>query len=112
MSARVCTECGADSWQSRAFERLNRRNVELQTDVERLARENGLLRWRVEDAKAQGVSELGSLQRKVRRQARVIVRLEKRLRAAGQRPYEGAELNETAPGAAHDAALAEREGQG
>jgi hypothetical protein len=50
------------------------------------------------------------LQRKIQRQARVIVRLEARLRALGARPYADAPLGETAPAAEYDALSSDGKG--
>lgn len=73
-------------------------------NVEKLARDNGLLRFRLETQKADAQEHQSSQARKIIRQARVIKRLEERLRAAGQRPYEGAKIEETSTGAEYDAA--------
>jgi hypothetical protein len=72
-------------------------------DAENLARENGLLRYQRDTAQAAAREAQSLLQRKVVRQARVIRRLEERLRALNAKPYEGAEF-ETAPGVECDAA--------
>lgn len=102
---RVCPECGADRWKmkdaSRTFERLSAKT----RDVEKLARENGLLRYKLEIAEAEYRDHQSHQSRKIVRQARVIKRLEERLRAAGVRPYEGAGLGEVSTGAEFDAAV-------
>jgi hypothetical protein len=71
-------------------------------DAEDLARSNGLLTYRLKEAEAENARAQSQMQRKIVRQARVIRRLEGRLK--GQAPYEGAGPGETAPGAEYDAA--------
>lgn len=97
MSDRVCPECGTDRYLAERHDRLLQRREYLQRSVERLARENGLLSFRLKDAHAWAEEQRAGLQRKVTRQARVIRRLEKRISALGEKPHEGVALHETAP---------------
>ena len=96
---RVCPECGGDRERARNAQRdleSARRHREV---AERFARENGLLRYKLTVTEAD-LREAASLyQRKIVRQARAIRRLEEKLRLRGEKPYEGAKLEETAPGA-------------
>jgi hypothetical protein len=100
---RQCPECGCDRWRARDADRTSERLRQKARDAEELARANGLLRYQLAEAQA-GVKEVQSrLQRKIIRQARVIRRMEERLRHAGRKPYEGAPLGESAPGVEYDA---------
>ncbi len=99
---RVCEECGADRWFARDASRT-RENLDTKIrDVEDLARSNGLLTYRLKEAEAKNARSQSQMQRKIIKQARVIRRLEVRLK--GQAPYKGAKPGETAPGAEYDAA--------
>jgi vacuolar-type H+-ATPase subunit I/STV1 len=99
---RVCPECGADRWKARDAVRTYERLRQKTRDVEKLARENGLLTYQLAEAR-QAVSEVQSrLQRKIVKQARVIRKFEERLREAKQKPYEGMGFD-TAPAAEYDA---------
>lgn len=106
MGERVCPECGSDRWKVQAFDRLSRRAEQLGRDVERLARENGLLIYQLRAAKDEVAVLQSSLQRKIVRQARAIVRLERKLRARGERPHEGAQPGDAVGGHEYDAATA------
>ncbi len=100
---RVCEECGSDTWRARAFERISERNRHLESEMQKMARENGHLLWRLRDAEAMASVTHARLQRKIQRQARAIVKLTGRIRDLGQKAYAGAG-HDTAPGAEYDAA--------
>lgn len=103
---RVCPECGGDRWKAREAERNFERAYRQRREAERIAEENGLLRYKLALAEREAAETAGLFQRKITRQARVIRRLEERLKAAGHKPYEGAKLGDTAPGADYDAGAA------
>ena len=66
---------------------MRRDAVRTRKDADDLARENGLLRYQVARLEADLQEQQSWLAGKVDRQRRVIKRLEKRLRNAGQQPY-------------------------
>jgi hypothetical protein len=100
---RVCPECGGDRYM--AHEGKNYFDLALRHGIkaEGIARENGLLRYKLSIAESDASERVSGMQRKVIRQARVIRRLEERVKQLGAKPYEGATLDETAPGAEYDA---------
>jgi hypothetical protein len=74
----------------------------LRQAAEEIARENGLLRFKLSTAEAEIEATRNLMQRKVTRQARVIRRMEDKLRELRKKPYEGMGF-ETTPGAEYDA---------
>jgi hypothetical protein len=86
----------------RESERNYDRRLQLERDVERLAAQNGLLSYRLRAQAEAHRDHMGRALRKISRQARVIRRLEERLRALNARPYEDAPMGETAPAVEHD----------
>ena len=94
---RVCPRCGTDRWVAERFDRLRARKAHLERQIDRLARDNGLLSYRLQDAEAWAAEQRSALQRKVTRQARVIRRLERRLLERGEQPHEGIVPGESAP---------------
>lgn len=99
---RQCPECGCDRWKMRQADRLYDANLNLHESLKKAAAENGILKYQATLAEAEHRAHTSRLSRKVIKQARVIVRLEARLRALKQRPYEDAPLGETAPNAGYD----------
>ena|SRR5688572_4424018 len=100
---RVCPECGADRYKMRDANRIYDNARRAQADAERLAQKNGLLTYKNQIAEREAKERMSSLQRKIARQARVIVRLEERLRFINRPPYENAPIEETSTGAEYDA---------
>lgn len=49
---RQCPDCGSDRWKAREYDRLRDRAQRLARDAERLARDNGLLTYRLRIAEA------------------------------------------------------------
>lgn len=101
---RICPECGGDRWKAREAERNREAAYRQRREAEKIAEENGLLRYKLRLAEREAAETAGFFQRKITRQARVIRRLEERLKALDSKPYEDAGLGETAPGAEYDAA--------
>lgn len=95
--SRVCPNCGTDRYQAERADRLRARKEHLEREVERLARENGLLIFRLRDAEHWAGERVAALQRKLTRQARVIRRLENRLLKRGEQPHEGVTPDQAAP---------------
>lgn len=95
---RVCPECGGDRYRAKNAQRDLEAAQRHHKTAKDIARENGLLRYQLAVAEAQARDSHSALSRKVSRQARVIRRLEEKLRARSVKPYEGAGLEETAPG--------------
>lgn len=94
---RVCEHCGSDTYKAENFDRVRDSLTKYRERCENLARRNGLLQVRLEISGADAVEERAGLQRKVNRQARVIRRLEDRLRKLGRKPHEGVSPGETSP---------------
>lgn len=93
MSERICRECGADTWKASNYDELvAARDRHWKTNREQ-AIEILTLKLRVAELEEHERTR----QRKTVRQARVIRRLEDRLRELNQFPYEGFGLGETAP---------------
>jgi hypothetical protein len=99
---RVCPHCGADRWKMRDSNRIYEESQRKGRDAEKLARENGLLRYRLETAEAKAREAQSRLQRKIVKQARVIRRFEERWAKLGKPPYEGEGFN-TSTGSEYDA---------
>lgn len=94
---RVCPHCGVDRF---AAARLDRQRATLDwktRQVEELAQQNGLLRHCAYEAQHEASERMSFLQRKVSRQARALRRLERKLLARGEEPYEGMPLSDTSP---------------
>jgi phage-related minor tail protein len=91
----VCPECGTTGWETRDYQRVLQDLRNARSDLERLARDNGLLTYQLAAAKAKTKEETSWLMSKVDKQRRVIARLERRWRETiGAGPYEGAEASE------------------
>lgn len=101
---RQCPECGCDRWRMRDADRLYDANMRYSRQVEKLAAEKGILTHQMTVQEHEHRDHMARLSRKISRQARVIVRLEARLRALKARPYEDAPLGESAPAVEYDAA--------
>lgn len=83
----ICPECGADGFKTHDYDRLQRENTSLsRRHTEQAAlfgvkkAEAWLREIRLEDS-------MKYLQRKTKKQAEVIKRLEDRLKRLGQQPY-------------------------
>lgn len=100
---RQCPECGCDRWAMRDAQRRMDLTSFLYRRVEKLAADNGLLTYRLKVIEIEHRDALSRVSRKIVRQARVIVRMEAKLRALKAKPYEGAPLGESAPAAEYDA---------
>lgn len=100
---RQCPECGSDRWKMREADRNFDRRIQIERDVEKLAARNGVLEYRLKAQEQTHRDHTSRALRKINRQARVIKRLEERLRALNARPYEGAPLGESAPAVEYDA---------
>ena len=100
---RVCPECGGDRYLARDAQRNLEAAQRHHLTAEKIARENGLLRYRLTVAQAETHETRSQLQRKIVRQSRAIQSLEAKLRKHGQQPYRDAKLGETAPGAETEA---------
>jgi hypothetical protein len=80
---RKCPECGANPWQARDYENVVAANHRFQRSLEKSAIEAAKQTVRIME-----LEEKEKLrQSKVNRQRLVIVRMEKRLRDLGKRPY-------------------------
>ena len=91
MSERVCPECGCDTWKAAVYDEQHRALQSWRRQARDLSLENLALKVEVEKWKRRDQERSG----KVRRQTRVIRRLEKALREGGVFPYAGAKLDET-----------------
>ena len=100
---RQCPECGADRWKMREAHRAYDRAQQLDRDVQKLAAKNGVLTYQIRAQEEAHKDRMSRALRKIQRQARVIVRLEARLRALKAQPYADAPLGESAPAAEYDA---------
>lgn len=100
---RQCEECGSDRWVARDAQMRFAAAQRMNDAAQKIARENGELRLRVAVLEAERNEIQGLLQRKITRQARVIRRMEERLRELGRKPYEDAPLGESAAAAEYDA---------
>jgi hypothetical protein len=100
--SRICPECGGDRWRAKEAQRAMEAAQRMVARAEELARENGLLRFKLAHATAEAQEHQGWLQRKIVRQARAIKRLEARLRSLGDRPHEDASFADTTTGAEFD----------
>lgn len=101
---RVCPECGCDRWLTRDAA-LTAQRLSMKTrHAEDLARENGLLTYRLKTIEAEMRDLHSALQRKIVRQARAIRRFEERLRGLREKPWAMHTIGETVPGAECDAA--------
>lgn len=100
---RQCPECGCDRWQMRDAARKHEYALRMEREVNKLAARNGVLSWQIKAKDEEHRDHMGRALRKIQRQARVIKRMEERLRALNARPYEGAPLGENAPAAEYDA---------
>jgi hypothetical protein len=105
---RVCPECGGDRYRARMAQRDLEAAQRHRRSAEDIARENGLLRYKLAVAETELRDSQSLQQRKIVRQARAIRRLEEKLRKRGEKPYEGASLDETAPGAEHEHPMSDR----
>jgi len=93
MSARVCRECGADTWKASNYDELaEARDRHWRKNQEQA---QTILRLELRVAELEGLHQ--SRQRKINRQAKVIRRLEERLRSLSVFPHEGASLTGTSP---------------
>lgn len=99
---RQCPECGCDRWKHREAERSTDRRYQLERDAEKLAARNGVLSFQNASQEVSHREHMSRALRKIQRQARVIVRLEKRLRDLKVKPYEESPLGESAPAAEYD----------
>jgi hypothetical protein len=104
---RVCPECGADRWKMRDATRLVEANLRLNEQVERLAARNGVLSHQLEVIALEHREHFSRGARKIARQARVIRRLEAKLREHGVPPYQGAPIDQTSTGAEYDTRVGE-----
>jgi ssDNA-binding Zn-finger/Zn-ribbon topoisomerase 1 len=84
----TCPECGTSGWMHRDAERQRDQLRWMYFDVERLARDNGKLRYELDVAREADKREGAYLRRKVVKQAKVISKLEGKLRKRGQQPYD------------------------
>lgn len=86
-SVRECPECGSDPWLSREFPRVRDENAALRKRLVIQAREHAAAKelWEIERLEWREWQRANS--RKTSRQAKVIRRLEKRLRDSGRFPY-------------------------
>lgn len=100
---RQCPECGCDRWAMRDAIRQSQRVTRLERDVRKLAGENGVLIYQARVKDDEHSDHMSRSLRKINRQARVIKRLEERLRALNAKPYEDAPLGESAPAVEYDA---------
>lgn len=87
MKIEICPECGADWFKTHDYDRLQRENTSLSRQHTTQAALFGVKKaeaWlreiRLEDA-------MKYLQRKTKKQAEVIKRLENKLKRLGQQPY-------------------------
>lgn len=100
---RQCPECGCDRWKMREAARNADYAEQKARDAEKLAAKNGVLSYRMRVQADEHRDHISRALRKIQRQARVIKRLEARLRALEAAPYADSPLGESAPGAEYDA---------
>lgn len=93
MSARVCPECGSDTWRAAHYDDLADARDRHQRKNESQALQ--ILRLELRVAELEAREHLRG--KKVMRQARVIRRLENRIRSLGVFPHEGATLDNISP---------------
>lgn len=94
---RVCEHCGSDTYRSDNFDRVITRSHRLESENRKLAAANGI---HAAHARMRGLEHddrIAGFQRKVQQQARVIRRLEKKIRDLGSAPHEGVTPSETSP---------------
>lgn len=85
MTRVICPECGADEWIVKAgYQHMVEANARFRRSNDSQAIEIARLKLELMELRDRDKGR----DRKVRNQARVIVRLENRLRALGKRPYE------------------------
>jgi hypothetical protein len=101
--SRQCPECGCDRWVARDAGRARDRAERTMEEAEKMAARAGVDYLRQKLARAEDRDHVSRLQRKIQRQARVIVRLEARLRALNAKPYTDSPVGENAPAAEKDA---------
>lgn len=94
---RVCECCGSDTYKAEHFDDVRDRANREARAADRVASENGVLRLRLRMAEETHIEAQAGLQRKIARQARVIRRLEERLRERGDAPHPGVTPDHTSP---------------
>jgi len=86
--ANVCECCGSNVYFAREFPRLRGENEALRHELERIHARMGVVEARQRIAEIEAKEKQRAEQSKAERQRRVIVRLEKKLRALGEgKPY-------------------------
>jgi predicted RNase H-like nuclease (RuvC/YqgF family) len=95
---RVCEHCGSDRYFAEQFPRLRDINAQLHRRVERVHSQAAVNEARLEMQLMETAEEKRWLQAKVRKQARVIRRLEEKMRERGRPAHEGAVDNEPTTG--------------
>ncbi len=93
--SRTCGECGSDTYLAAMADRMRDARYRAERRAEQVARENGLLIAQVKWAREDNQDQIRGLQRKVRKQADVIRRLERRLREQGVKPHDDVDYTET-----------------
>lgn len=100
---RICPECGGDRYLARRADRDLERSYEMQRAARRMAAEAGVAKFQMDILKMDHEQRTAGMQRKITKQARVIRRLEERVKELGGKPYDGAiSRDQTAPGAEFD----------
>ena len=92
---RTCEACGSDTYMAAQTDRLRDARYRAEARAEKIARENGLLMAQVKWAREDNDDQIRGMQRKLRAQANVIRRLERRLRERGEQPHAGVDFTET-----------------
>ena len=83
----ICPNCGSSNWLTKNHDRLVV-NLDWKTrDCARLARENGLLQYKLYEALEDVKRQTSALMQKNDRQRRQLNTMEKKLRKRGEQPY-------------------------
>lgn len=83
-----CPECGADPFKTVDYDRIVKEQQELENRFKKVLAHHGLrdAEWTIERIKLE--ESMRYLQRKTKKQAATLSRLEEKLRGLGKRPYE------------------------
>lgn len=84
----ICKECGADSFKTIDYDKVTREFNEVSDRFKWVMAHHGLknAEWDLERIKL--TDSMKWMQRKVKKQAQAISRLEEKLKKFGQKPYE------------------------
>lgn len=84
---RICPECGSDSFKTWDYDKITKEQEELQKRFTRVMAYHGedTAKWHIKEIEQE--QSMKWLQRKVKKQAETIRKLEEKLRRQGEQPY-------------------------